>query len=60
MVDEDFRHALMVDPVAILADFELEIEERAAVVKAVTQSRGRPKREQAHAFRTVVMKRWAT
>lgn len=60
MVDEDFRQALIVDPAAVLADFELEGEERAAIVKAVTQSHGQPKTEQTRALRAVVMKRWAT
>jgi hypothetical protein len=60
MVDEDFRDTLMRDPVAVLAEFDLEAEERAAIMKAASHSRGRPRREQARAFQTAMMKRWAT
>jgi hypothetical protein len=60
MVDEEFRERLIGDPAVVLVDFDLEADERAAVVKAVTQSRSRPKREQARAFQTAMMKRWAT
>lgn len=60
MVDEEFREALIGDPDAVLVGFELEADERAAVVKAVTQSRSRPKREQARVFQAAMMKRWAT
>jgi hypothetical protein len=60
MVDEQFREALIEDPAAVLVDFDLEAQERAAIVKAATQSRHCPKREQARAFQTAMMKRWAT
>jgi hypothetical protein len=60
MVDEEFREALIGDPDAVLVGFELEADERAAVVKAVTQSRGRSKREQGRVFQAAMMKRWAT
>jgi hypothetical protein len=60
MVDEEFREALISDPDRVLAGFELAADERAAIVKAATQSRGRPKREQQRAFQSAMMKRWAT
>jgi hypothetical protein len=60
MVDEEFRERLIGDPAAVLVDFDLEADERAAIVKAATGSRHRPKREQARAFQTAMMKRWAT
>jgi hypothetical protein len=60
MVDEQFRETLIGDPTRVLGDFDLEADEREAIVKAATQSRGRPKREQARAFQAAMMKRWAT
>jgi hypothetical protein len=60
MVDDEFREALISDPAGIIVDFDLEANERAAIVKAAAQSRGRPKREQARAFQTAMMRRWAT
>jgi hypothetical protein len=60
MVDEQFREELIENPAAVLVDFDLEAHEQAAIVKAATQSRDRPKREQARTFQTAMMKRWAT
>jgi hypothetical protein len=60
MVDEEFREFLVAHPDTVLADFDLQADERAAIIKAATRSRGRPKREQARQFQAVMMKRWAT
>jgi hypothetical protein len=60
MVDEGFRGALLRDPSAVLADFDLGAEERAAVMKAITQNRESPPGELSRALHAAVIKRWAT
>ena len=60
MVDEGFRAALLRDPSAVLADFDLEAEERAAVMKAITQNRDSAHGELNRALHAAVIKRWAT
>jgi hypothetical protein len=60
MVDEGFRAALLRDPSAVLADFDLAAEERAAIMKAITQNRDSPHGELSRALHAAVIKRWAT
>jgi hypothetical protein len=60
MVDEGFRAALLRDPSAVLVDFDLEAEERVAVMKAITQNRDGPHGELGRALHAAVIKRWAT
>ena len=60
MVDEGFREALLRDPDAVLADFDLETEERAAVMKAIVQNRDGPHGELRRALHAALIKRWAT
>ncbi len=60
MVDEGFREALLRDPNAVLEDFDLGTEERAAVMKAITQNRDAPHGELRRALHAALIKRWAT
>jgi hypothetical protein len=60
MVDEGFREALFRAPSTVLADFDLEAEERAAVMKAIAQSQERPRAERTRALHAALIKRWAT
>jgi hypothetical protein len=60
MVDEGFREALFRDPGAVLVDFDLGAEERAAVMKAIAQNRDGPHGEQRRALQATLIKRWAT
>jgi hypothetical protein len=60
MVDEGFREALLHDPNAVLEDFDLGTEERAAVMKAITQNRDAPRGELRRALHAALIKRWAT
>ncbi len=60
MIDKDFFTDLMRDPAAVLAAYDLEADERAAVMKAVARTGTTSDAERARALRTVMMKRWAT
>jgi hypothetical protein len=60
MVDEAFREALFRDPGTVLADFEIETEDRAAVMNAISQNREGPRQDQGHALHAALIKRWAT
>jgi hypothetical protein len=60
MIDRDFFAELMRDPATVLAAYDLEAEERAAVMKAVARTGRTTDAERAQALRTVMMKRWAT
>ncbi|MBI2528067.1 MAG: hypothetical protein HYV93_19050 [Candidatus Rokubacteria bacterium] len=60
MIDKDFFADLVRDPAAVLAAYELEAEERAAVMRAVARTGQTSDAERVRALRTVMMKRWAT
>ena len=60
MIDPDFLQALVRDPSAVLADFELSAEERAMVLQAIAKVSLAPRSQQARAFQTALVKRWAT
>jgi hypothetical protein len=60
MVDEGFRQALFRDPDSVLADFDLGTDERAAVMKALSQNRDGSTRKKRRGLRAALMKRWAT
>ena len=60
MVDEGFREALFRDPRAVLADFDLGAEERAAVMNAIMQNRDGSQGEQRRALHAALIRRWAT
>jgi hypothetical protein len=60
MVDEAFRDELIGNPALILARYDLDDEERAAILKAVAATGEGSRRQQARALQAVLMKRWAT
>ncbi len=60
MIDPDFLQALVQDPGAVLADYQLSPEERASVLQAIAKLSLTPQSQQARAFQTALVKRWAT
>ena len=60
MIDKQFIAELVRDPHAILAEFELNGEERAAIMQAIGRAIGAPEQQRARALQNVLMKRWAT
>ena len=60
MLDKDFLAELVRDPSAVLAGYDLEVEERAAVMKAVAGTGKTSDAERTRALQTIMMKRWAT
>jgi len=60
MIDKSFLADLVRDPHAILADYELSAEERAAIMQAVGRTGSASDGERARALQIVLMKRWAT
>lgn len=60
MIDKQFIAELVRDPHAVLAEFELNGEERAAIMQAIGRATGAPEPQRARALQNVLMKRWAT
>ncbi len=60
MIDPEFLQALVRDPYTVLADYELSGEERASVLQAIAKLSVTPQSQQARAFQTALVKRWAT
>ena len=60
MIDPEFLQALVRDPGAVLADYQLSAEERALVLQAIAKLSLAPESQQARAFQTALVKRWAT
>ena len=60
MIDKAFVDELVRDPGRVLADYELSVDERAAIMQAVGKTTSGSERERAHALQIVMMKRWAT
>lgn len=60
MLDKEFLAELVRDPSAVLAGYDLEAEEHAAVMKAVARTGKTSDAERARALQTIMMKRWAT
>ncbi len=60
MIDPDFLAELVRAPEAVLAEYSLSQEERAAVLQAVTKLGSTPGRQHARALQTALLKRWAT
>lgn len=60
MIDPDFLQALMRDPYPLLADYELNEEERASVLQAIAKLMVTPQSQRARKFQTALVKRWAT
>ncbi len=60
MTDPDFLQTLIRDPGAVLADYQLSTEERASVLQAIAKLSLTPQSQQARAFQSALVKRWAT
>jgi hypothetical protein len=60
MIDKKFLADLVSDPHEVLADYELNAEERAAIMQAVGRTASASDRDRARALQIVLMKRWAT
>ena len=60
MVDRGFLAELIRDPAAILARYDLEAEERAAIMQAIARTDQQSERERSQALQAALMKRWAT
>jgi adenylate kinase len=60
MIDPDFLADLQRTPEAILAQYELNDDERRTVLGALARLASAPKAERAQAFRTALIRRVAT
>ncbi len=60
MIDKGFLADLVRDPAPILAQYDLETDERAAIMQAVARTGKATDNERARALQTMMMKRWAT
>jgi hypothetical protein len=60
MIDKDFLTDLVRDPATVLGGYDLEAEERAAIMQAVARSGKQNERERVQALQVAMMKRWAT
>jgi hypothetical protein len=60
MIDKTFLADLVRDPSAILADYDLSAEERAAIMQAVGRTANASERDRQRTLQIVLMKRWAT
>jgi len=60
MIDPDFLQALIRDPGAELARYELSAAERASVLQAIAKLTLTPQSHQVRAFQAALVKRLAT
>jgi len=61
MIDREFLAGLVRDPQTVLAEFDLNPEERAAILQAVRRTEsGGSEQERTRELQIVLMKRWAT
>jgi hypothetical protein len=60
MIDRDFLAELVRDPGPVLAGYDLEADERSAIMQAVARTGQVSDRERVRALQTAMMKRWAT
>ena len=60
MIDKQFLADLVRDPATILADYDLSVEERNAIMQAVGRKDHVSDHERARALQNVMMRRWAT
>lgn len=60
MIDPDFLAELVRAPEAVLAQYQLSYEERAALLQAVAKLGSTPAHQQVRALQKALMKRWAT
>lgn len=60
MIDRKFLADLVRDPVTMLADYDLSVDERNAIMQAVGRTGNVSDVDRARALQNVMMKRWAT
>ena len=60
MIDPDFLQALVQDPHAVLAEYQLSAEERTSVLQAVAKLMVIPQAQRVRTFQTALVKRWST
>jgi hypothetical protein len=61
MIEKDFLAELVRDPETVLARFELDDDERKAVMQAVGRCGSQSSEaERVQAFQSILMKRWST
>jgi hypothetical protein len=60
MIDKKFLTDLVRDPVTMLADYDLSVDERNAIMQAVGRKGNVSDQERARDLQHVMMKRWAT
>lgn len=60
MVDKSFLAEMVKDPAVVLARYELEAEERAAIMQAIARTGTQSESERSRALQAALMKRWAT
>jgi len=60
MVDRNFLAEMVKDPAVVLARYDLEAEERAAIMQAIAHTGTQSESERSRALQAALMKRWAT
>jgi hypothetical protein len=60
MIDKKFLTDLVRDPVTMLADYDLSVDEKNAIMQAVGRKGNVSDQERARDLQHVMMKRWAT
>ncbi len=60
MVDKSFLAEMVKDPAVVLARYELEADERAAIMQAIARTGTQSESERSRALQAALMKRWAT
>ena len=60
MVDRDFLAEMVKDPAVVLARYDLEADERAAIMQAIARTGTQSESERSRALQAALMKRWAT
>jgi hypothetical protein len=60
MIDRKFLADLVRDPVTMLAEYDLSVDERNAIMQAVGRTGNVSDLDRARALQNVMMKRWAT
>jgi len=60
MIEKEFLSELVRDPETVLAGFDLDPEERSALMQAVNRTGSGSPVERARVFQSILMKRWAT
>jgi hypothetical protein len=60
MIEKEFLSELVRDPETVLAGFDLDPEERDALMQAVARTGSGSAVERTRVFQSILMKRWAT